>query len=56
MTITLGMAEAQPGVSLLAVEGPEVVGIMVAETVDMNMSFPICSQQFWKDQNHSWTE
>lgn len=48
--------EAQPGLSLLAVEGAEVVGAEVPETVNTNIAFPICSQQFGKDQNHCWRE
>lgn len=56
MTITLATAEAQPGVSLPAVEGPEVVSAEVGETVNTNTSFPICGQQFWKDPNHCWRE
>lgn len=40
MTVTLSTAEPQPGVSPLAVGGPEVISAKVAETINTNVPFP----------------
>lgn len=46
VTVTLSTAEAQPGLSPLAVGGPEVVSAKVAGTINTNVAFPTYRQQF----------
>lgn len=45
-TITLGVAEAQPGIYFLAVGGPEVVGVEVAGAVKLIYPFLFVASNF----------